>query len=185
VELGQVARALNVMADRIVRDPLTGLMNRGELVRRLALELEEGSTPGRGVALLMVDVDHFKRVNDTHGHPAGDEVLREVARRLNTGHRDQDLVARFGGEEFALVLPDATREGATSVAERLRVRVAEAPIPAGEGVQVTVTVSVGMAIFPGDGGDPAALTAAADRALYAAKRGGRDRVVAAWEAAGA
>jgi len=129
----------------------------------------------------MLDVDHFKQFNDTFGHPAGDEVLRQLARCLNDARRANDVVARYGGEEFALILVDTAKFTAAKVAERVRERVfshdfAEA---AHGGKASKITVSLGVATFPDDGSDAEALVRAADTALYAAKRAGRNRVVLA------
>jgi diguanylate cyclase (GGDEF)-like protein len=119
--------------------------------------------------LVVLDVDHFKRVNDTYGHQAGDEVLRHVGEALGHVGRDTDLVARYGGEEFAVILPDTGLAEAVNVAERLRAAVAAFP-----GL-VPVTASAGVAVLPGNANEAAELVQAADEALYEAKRSGRDR----------
>lgn len=156
-----------------LHDPLTGLANR----RRLDADLQ-ALTTGTGavdrVAFLMVDIDHFKQFNDEYGHPTGDELLRRVARTIAAAVRAVDVVYRYGGEEFSVLLPDATAEEAQLVAERVRSSVAAAPVPAGGGV----TVSVGLAASDrnGTGLD---LLAAADAALYDAKHAGRNRVARA------
>lgn len=118
----------------------------------------------------MVDIDHFKQLNDTHGHQVGDEVLRVVARTLDEHLRAGDLAARYGGEEFCVVMPGASLEDAVAAAERLRVAITRMP------VEPRVTASFGVALGPAHGTTPDAITAAADRALYDAKRGGRNRV---------
>jgi diguanylate cyclase (GGDEF)-like protein len=124
----------------------------------------------------MVDVDLFKRINDTFGHAAGDAVLREVTRRLGEGVRPYDLVGRVGGEEFLLVLPDCDPGETVRLGERLRVRMSDEPVLY-EGESISVTVSIGAAVRGPDGlTDPRALIQAADAALYRAKRSGRDRV---------
>ncbi len=130
----------------------------------------------------MLEVDHFKQFNDTFGHPAGDEVLRQLARVLADTRRANDVVARYGGEEFAVILVDTAKFTAAKVAERVRDRVSghdfsEAAPRAGK-----LSVSIGVATFPDDGADAEALVRAADTALYAAKRAGRNRVVLATEA---
>ncbi|BAQ47166.1 MULTISPECIES: sensor domain-containing diguanylate cyclase [Methylobacterium] len=157
-------------------DGLTGLPNRRRFDGALDAAWREAARSGRPLSLLIVDADHFKRINDRHGHAVGDEVLRGLARCLSAAiHRPHDLVCRIGGEEFALLLPDTDEEGAARVAERLRAGVAtlaveQAGIPAG-----AVTVSVGLA--PSACADtPADLYRAADAALYEAKAAGRDRV---------
>lgn len=156
-----------------LHDPLTGLAYR----RRLDADLQ-AITSGTGsmdrVAFLMVDIDHFKQFDDEYGHPVGDELLRRVARAITAAVRTVDVVYRYGGEEFSVLLPDATAEEAQIVAERVRSTVAAAPAPAGGGV----TVSVGLAASDrtGSGFD---LLAAADAALYDAKHAGRNRVARA------
>ena len=132
---------------------------------------------GHGLGLVMIDIDHFKSVNDTHGHPVGDVVLREVARVVASQVRTVDRVARYGGEEFALILVQTDVANAIDVAQRVCRTVAAQPIMATDTVTLPVTVSAGIAMLPGDARTEAALTAAADKALYAAKRGGRNRAV--------
>lgn len=161
-------------------DPLTGLYNRRYVAAHLDSLLARHEEGGQGVAVLLFDIDHFKRVNDGHGHAAGDEVLIEVARRAQRDVRSFDLVARYGGEEFLIVMPETGLAVAYSVAERLRRGVAEKPVrisaAAGE---IAVTISVGVATARTDHDTPAALLNRADEALYAAKRGGRNRVACA------
>ena len=126
----------------------------------------------------MLDLDHFKNVNDTHGHPAGDAVLRETARRLQATLRSVDRVARFGGEEIAVVLLEVDGPAALAMAERLVQALRATPIAVAPGLDLKVTASAGMALLPRDASTVPTLIAAADRALYAAKHAGRDRVVA-------
>jgi diguanylate cyclase (GGDEF)-like protein/PAS domain S-box-containing protein len=158
--------------ERLARvDDLTGLPNQREFHGRLASEIARSGRSGAAVCLAIFDVDHFKRVNDTYGHPVGDLVLREVARRLRSVVRQSDVVARAGGEEFAWIMPDTLLDDAERAAARGRAAVSAEPFP-----QVgKVTISCGVAArIVGD--DPESLYAAADEALYAAKQGGRDRV---------
>ncbi|MBI4184049.1 MAG: diguanylate cyclase [Proteobacteria bacterium] len=189
-EFADLARTFNRMADEIaqdrevleglaLRDPLTGLLNRRGFEARLAEEVGRCRRYGRPLSLAMLDLDHFKKVNDTYGHPVGDEVLAAVAARLTAGMRGNDIAARYGGEEFIVLLPETTAEAALTVAERLRRRLAETPVATAAGRALPVTVSIGVAAFPGVGEGAEALIAAADRALYAAKEAGRNRVVRA------
>ena len=163
------------------RDQLTGLLNRREFDRILAEEAERAGRFGHPLGLVMVDLDHFKSVNDVHGHPAGDAVLREVALRLAGVVRTVDRVVRLGGEEFALLLVQTDGEGAIDVARKVCAAVERAAVPAGE-ARLPITVSSGAASMPADAATGAGLVAAADRALYAAKAAGRNRAVAAREA---
>jgi len=158
------------------RDPLTGLWNRGAILDRLDRELARSRREGRPLGVVLADLDHFKAVNDTHGHLAGDEVLRQAARRMLEAVRPYDTVGRYGGEEFLVVLPGCDADASAGLAERLRRRVAAEPMDCG--LAVDVILSLGAA---GTGGGPQAADAgslmrAADRALYRAKGAGRDRV---------
>jgi two-component system cell cycle response regulator len=161
-----------------ITDPLTGAGNLRHLTTTLAKEVERANRFNRPLSLLMLDLDHFKQVNDTAGHAFGDAVLREFARRLAACLRDVDVVARYGGEEFVVVLPETASEGACAVAARIVEAVRSEPFRAG-GKSRSVTVSVGVAAFPDHGRIASELTRAADAALYAAKHGGRDRWVLA------
>ncbi len=167
-ELADLARASR-------RDGLTGLANRRAFDEELVREVARSGRTGAPLALVVLDVDRFKAVNDGHGHAAGDAVLREVAARASAALRRGDLAARIGGEEFALVLPGADLAGAAELAERVRVAIAATPMPAG-GADLAVTVSLGCATLAA-GEAPEALVARADARLYEAKRAGRDRVV--------
>ena len=158
-------------------DGLTGLLNRRTFDTQLQARLREAQRYRRPLSLLLLDVDHFKKVNDTYGHPAGDVVLQGVARLAQVQARETDLVARYGGEEMALVLPETDARGALIIAERIRAAVAAAQHPTEQGA-LQVTLSIGVATWPGAGEDPEALLASADKALYRAKQSGRNRVEA-------
>ena len=152
-------------------DALTGIANRYTFQQALERELERASRGGEDVSLAMLDIDHFKKLNDAHGHQAGDEVLRRVAAKLSEHCRTYDTVARYGGEEFALILPTTDREETRSLVERLRQEIARAGKPG-------ATISAGIATFPTDATDAEDLVPAADEALSPSKRGGRNRVTA-------
>jgi two-component system, cell cycle response regulator len=158
-------------------DPLTSVYNRRYLMAHLDELMMRTADGHAGPGLLMLDIDYFKRVNDTHGHVAGDAVLRDVAGRIQRNVRGFDLVARYGGEEFVVVMPDTGLPVATMVAERLRNMVADKPVALGDGGgDVSVTVSIGIAVAR-EGGDTAAqLLQRADKALYGAKASGRNCV---------
>ena len=165
------------MFERTVRDSLTGLYNRSYFLAQFGALADRSGVKGLGVGLLMLDIDHFKRINDHHGHDVGDAVLREVANVLRQATRSDDLVARYGGEEFVIALPVAAPDGATERAERLRTSLAARRMLAA-GVPVQVTASVGVAFTAADRPrSVAALLATADRGLYQAKNAGRDRTV--------
>jgi two-component system cell cycle response regulator len=165
------------MYERTVRDGLTGLYNRSFFLNQVGPLAQFGAGCGLGLAILMLDIDHFKRINDAHGHDAGDVVLREVADVLRESTRNEDLVARYGGEEFVLALPVSAPDQATERAERIRASLAERPIVAGSTL-LRVTASLGLAFAPADRPrSPAALITAADRCLLQAKHAGRDRIV--------
>jgi diguanylate cyclase (GGDEF)-like protein len=158
-----------------VVDPLTGMLNRKALSARIAELTQQSRVSGQPIGVIVGDLDHFKRINDSHGHSTGDAVLRDVAYVLRKQLRAFDLVYRLGGEEFLILLPGSEVEHAVGRAERLRVAVAESSMAAG----VTVTMSFGVsASNPGSEFDYDAVFGAADAALYEAKRGGRDQVVA-------
>ncbi len=157
-----------------VTDPLTGAGNLRHMTTTLAREVERASRFDRPLSVLLLDLDHFKNVNDTYGHTVGDAVLRELARRLASCVREVDTVARYGGEEFVVVTPETDTEGAERLAARICEAVREEPVVVGDDV-VTVTVSVGISSLPMHGTASGDLVRAADEGLYAAKRGGRDQ----------
>ena len=159
-------------------DPLTGLLRREAVLEHLEREVERARRYGRPLAVAMADLDHFKKVNDTHGHLMGDVVLRRVGRVLRRGLRRTDLCGRYGGEEFLLVLPETDRDAALQVIDDLRRLIGDLEIEASDGRSVGVTVSVGIAALDAWIEDPTAEAAleAADRQLYEAKAGGRNRV---------
>ncbi len=159
-------------------DPLTNLYNRRFGMSRLQEEFERSRRFGLPLGLLMVDVDHFKSLNDRFGHLTGDRVLAQIATTIRDAVREGDVVVRYGGEEFLVVLPGAGRQETLGLAERLRDQVAEATFGDGRDVCLQVTVSVGATAYPDCGApNPQALIDQADRAVYGAKHGGRDRVV--------
>ncbi len=165
------------LVDLSSRDPLTGLANRRTFELALAREVDRVARSGESALLLMVDIDHFKRVNDSHGHAAGDLVIQAVGRALMEAVRPMDLVARIGGEEFAVVLPNCPQAFGPQVADRVRLRVARSRIDQLTGRSVKVTVSVGGAFAPQwVRSSPSLWMQRADRQLYRAKSEGRDRV---------
>lgn len=160
-----------------VTDELTGLYNRRYFDRHLYLMLERAQQQERDLAVMLIDLDFFKAVNDTHGHDVGDVVLREFSARLRRNIRGVDLACRFGGEEFVVLMPDTDFRQAQMVAERVRSAVAERSFDLGAGRPLPVTVSVGVALNETDADTPEVLLKRADVALYRAKREGRNRVV--------
>ncbi|TWI60802.1 diguanylate cyclase (GGDEF)-like protein [Pseudoduganella lurida] len=177
----------NVISNEMLKyigltDSLTGVYNRRYIDRRLLEEIGRARRQDYDISFMYIDIDHFKRVNDTLGHQGGDEVLREVAHRIKGELRLSDALARFGGEEFVVLLIDADLDSAAFVAERIRIAISASMIALARGLQVSITASVGVASLAGasDGAPEAAaqeLIAHADEALYQAKAGGRDRVV--------
>lgn len=162
-----------------ITDSLTGLHNFGYFKERLTEERRRAERYQRLLSLIIFDLDHFKRYNDSHGHPAGNEVLREVASILRQEARETDLVARYGGEELVIVLPETNRKTGWNVAERIRERVRRTVfLPRAMSKPEQVTLSAGVATFPVDAIHEDELIARADASLYAAKASGRDRVIA-------
>ena len=179
-QLLETAKADNARLEALAHtDPLTQVLNRRALTLRLTAELERARRYDSVLSLLLIDIDHFKRINDTHGHLVGDDVLREVARLLTTAVRSVDLVARYGGEEFVIVLPETGLEGALIFAERVREQIAEHEFAGSGGRALQLTASIGVATFPGPGLEMVEeLFARADEALYRSKAEGRNRVAA-------
>lgn len=164
------------LRDLASRDGLTGLFNHRHFQETLAAELERGLRHHRPVSLLLLDIDHFKEINDTFGHPRGDGVLQALARRGTALLRSSDILARYGGEEFAVILPETGDKGAYVLAERMRRGIEQMEIPA-DGLLLKVTVSIGISTWTPEIGhaDKARLIEAADKALYLSKKNGRNR----------
>jgi diguanylate cyclase (GGDEF)-like protein len=176
-------RAEALLREQAARDELTGLCNRRELERWLKVAAAKHHAAGRPLSAVLLDVDHFKAVNDTHGHSVGDAVLQAMASRIVGATRDEDLVARYGGEEFAVLLPGLGPTEAAAVAERAREAIAADPFTCrsddGRPISLPLTASFGVAcLFPGDGAVADLLLRRCDRALYQAKRAGRNQVIA-------
>jgi diguanylate cyclase (GGDEF)-like protein len=168
-----------ILRTQSVRDPLTGLYNRRYLEESLERELRRAMRKKGSIGVMMLDVDHFKRFNDSFGHEAGDSVLRALSNLFRTQLRGSDVACRYGGEEFAIILPEATLEASRQRADQLR-EAAKAAIAQFRGHSLdTVTLSIGVATYPENGSNGEALLRAADAALYRAKQEGRDRVVTA------
>jgi diguanylate cyclase (GGDEF)-like protein len=176
--LEQLGRTLEDLAFQTEHDPLTGLPNRRAFDRTMDREVERSRRAGVSLTVAVLDLDNFKRLNDTHGHPCGDEALMETARILLTGIRRYDLAARIGGEEFALVFPETGMTRAGGIMERILVSLRQVRLGCGKSIRLTA--SVGLACTKGRGErSPADLMEAADKALYQAKAEGKDRIVAA------
>ncbi|HEX4410473.1 MAG TPA: PleD family two-component system response regulator [Xanthobacteraceae bacterium] len=161
-----------------ITDGLTGLFNRRYMESHLGTLIEQASSRGKPLSALILDIDFFKSINDTHGHDAGDDVLRDFAMRIKRSIRGIDLACRYGGEEFVIVMPETDMAVAAMVAERLRRRIAAEPFAVAQGTKsLPVTISIGIAALRGKDDNAAGLLKRADLALYRAKRDGRNRVV--------
>lgn len=175
----RINRALRSLQEQLqeqaIRDPLTGLYNRRFLSDALDNELRKAGEAGTSVAVIMADIDRFKVVNDTYGHPVGDAVLRAFADVLRRSMRSHDICCRFGGEEFLLAFPGLSMERACARAQAIRATLADVPLRL-DGLKLSVTASFGVASFPQHAASVDALIAVADQALYRAKQAGRNRV---------
>jgi diguanylate cyclase (GGDEF)-like protein len=180
LERTELQQVIHELTELSLRDPLTGLFNRRGLEERLIEEFARARRYGAPLSLIMIDIDHFKRVNDVHGHAIGDLAIGHVAKLLTKGRRASDISARYGGEELVLLLPHTPLEGAVSLAERLRQQIELTPYRAG-GMDDHLTASLGVAVYERAMREPSDLIVAADRALYRSKREGRNRVSLAQE----
>ena len=171
----QLVSARELLRTQATHDSLTGLLNRGAIFEMLNKELSRATRKKESLALIMADLDHFKQINDTYGHQAGDAVLREAASRMRTALREYDVIGRYGGEEFLVVSPQCRQTEAITLAERLRECISAQPIIFDDQT-IHITASVGVAAVAGNSTRPEELLHAADEALYAAKDGGRNRV---------
>jgi diguanylate cyclase (GGDEF)-like protein len=169
------ARLFQEVQSLALTDPLTGLQNRRSLFELGKVELARAHRMNRAFCCMMLDLDHFKQVNDTYGHPVGDQVIKEFARRCKSSVREVDLVGRYGGEELVILLPETDRKTAMQVAERLRASIAAGPIRVGE-KEIAMTVSIGVAAKDENTLHLDTLIARADQAMYIAKHKGRNRV---------
>lgn len=176
----RLRQSLDMSAELAVTDQLTGLYNRRYMAGHLGTLIANAGASGRELSLLILDIDYFKSINDTHGHDAGDQVLREFAKRIVGNVRNVDLACRYGGEEFVVIMPDTDQSFAYMVAERVRQQVANQPFQIDKAPgEIRVTISIGVTTSEGKGDTAEAVMRRADEALYRAKRDGRNRVVSA------
>ena len=174
-------RLRETLRSQAIRDPLTGLYNRRYMEGSLEREVRRAERNQRSIGIIMIDLDHFKKLNDTLGHDAGDTVLREVGAFLQTHIRGEDIACRYGGEEFTLILPEVTLEVTRERAEQLRTEFKQLDLRHRYQSFGIITLSLGVAVFPQHGSTAPAVMRAADSALYRAKETGRDRVVISQE----
>lgn len=178
-QVGRIGRRIEsdeqALEHLATHDGLTGLYNHRRFYQLLEEEITRARRYGHSFGLLMLDIDHFKQVNDSYGHQAGDDVLRGLSQRLSEQVRAIDRVCRYGGEEIVILLPEMNQSAASSTAERLRAAVADTPFATAQQA-VNITVSIGVAVFPQDAASAEALVSVADHGMYAAKAGGRNRV---------
>lgn len=175
----ELLAAREILRAKAVHDSLTGLLNHEEILDILGKELARSERDKVSVSVIMADIDHFKMVNDTYGHLAGDAVLRITAKKMSSMERAYDSIGRYGGEEFMIILPECSPESAAAFAERLRTSISDEKMNTSEGL-IPVTISLGVATSGSNGTrDVHSLVKAADRALYRAKKNGRNRVEAA------
>ncbi len=174
--LTALQQELDHLIQQVRTDALTGVANYRSFIETLELEIERSSRNGRPTSLLMIDIDHFKKVNDIHGHETGNQALVHVARVISAQVRKLDIVCRYGGEEFAVVLPETDLHAAIPVAERIRLALAGTPLQQ-EGLDLELTASLGLATYrPYSLSSAAELISQADHYLYEAKQGGRNRL---------
>lgn len=178
------ARFVEKIEQQAITDSLTGLYNHMEFQKQLAEEIDRCRRYGNEFALLIVDLDHFKLVNDTYGHQVGDMILNEIVRTIQDGLRSVDRIFRYGGEEFAVILPETHKDGAKMIADRVRKTVADSTYSVNSNHPIKVTLSIGVSSFPHDALQREDVITTADQALFTAKRGGRNRVVTYSEGAG-
>jgi diguanylate cyclase (GGDEF)-like protein/PAS domain S-box-containing protein len=177
LQLKELAEERIDLQEKVTRDSLTGTYNRGYLDEVLPRELARAQRESYPVAVIMIDLDHFKQINDTYSHAAGDEVIKSLATLLKQRARESDVICRYGGEEFVVVMPGMSAEHALQRIDLWRTELAETPVKYGEW-NIQVTLSAGVAEFPGHGNDMNTLLSRADEMLYRSKTEGRNRVTA-------
>lgn len=156
-------------------DPLTGLLNRAAFIEKADLEIERSRRYDQGLALMVIDIDNFKAINDTHGHLCGDEILRNFSKKIGTIMRSTDIITRWGGDEFIVLLPESRKDHCVPVANKLRLEIAKFPLLEGND-KVTITLSIGVTMLSQNNGNLEALISSADKALYSAKEDGKSVV---------
>jgi diguanylate cyclase (GGDEF)-like protein/PAS domain S-box-containing protein len=173
-QLGEIQDLQDKLHEQAMRDPITGVYNRRFLEETLSREISHAQRKGHPLSIIMLDIDFFKKVNDSFGHKIGDDVLISLSKLLQTETRDSDCVSRYGGDEFVLVMPEMTKEDAFQRAEHWRKAIKSKKKLIGE-YRISITVSLGISTFPANGSNSEELFKAADEALYQAKATGRDR----------